>query len=81
MTELSRLRWQCRRGTRELDIVLENYLDQHFVNANNQEQQCFVELLALEDSQLMPYLMGERIPDSEQLVSLIRKIRDPVIPG
>ena len=81
MSELSRLRWQCRRGTRELDILLETYLNQHYVNASTEEQKLFVDLLGLEDSELMPYLLADKVPDSERLVRLINKIRDPVVPS
>ncbi len=27
--ELNRLRWQCRRGPLELDLVLERFLERH----------------------------------------------------
>jgi antitoxin CptB len=30
MTELSRLRWLCRRGMKELDVVMSRYLEQHY---------------------------------------------------
>lgn len=76
MSELSRLRWQCRRGTRELDILLENYLNHYYLNANSEEQKCFNDLLTLEDSELLPYLMLDKVPESEKLMGLINKIRE-----
>jgi antitoxin CptB len=75
MNELSRLRWHCRRGTREMDILLENYLDHHYFNAGSEEQQCFSDLLALEDSVLLSYLMMGKLPESEKIASLLNKIR------
>ena len=27
MNQLARLRWQCRRGTKELDLLLQRYLE------------------------------------------------------
>lgn len=75
MSGLSKLKWQCRRGTLELDILLQNYLSQRYKSAPSAEQQAFVELLALEDTELLPYLMGDRLPQAENLSVLVKKIR------
>jgi antitoxin CptB len=72
---LSKLRWQCRRGTLELDILLENYLSASFSSASNDEKATFTELLTLEDTELLPYLMGDRIPEADALATLVNKIR------
>ena len=75
MSSIGQLRWQCRRGVRELDILLEKYLDLCFEAASFEEQSAFIELLKLEDAQLLSYLMGERMPNAEDLVRIVRKIR------
>ncbi len=76
MDALNKLRWQCRRGTLELDIVLEHYLEAGYPAANEQEKSAFVELLALEDSELLLYLMGERLPVAENLADMVKTIRN-----
>ncbi len=75
MQSSGRLKWQCRRGTLELDIMLERYLSQCYCHASEAEQSLFLALLDLEDKELFPYLMGDRLPASEQLARLIEKIR------
>lgn len=77
MSELSRLRWQCRRGTRELDFLLENYFVQHYSTSNQSEQQSFMALLALEDSELLALLLGDKISEQCGITKLIEKIRFP----
>ncbi|MEY3807466.1 MAG: hypothetical protein RI893_442 [Pseudomonadota bacterium] len=57
--DLSRLKWQCRRGTKELDFLLNRYLEIEYPVATRQEQAWFVELLKLEDDKLIEILMGE----------------------
>lgn len=57
MNELGRLKWQCRRGTLELDLILQNYLETRYLLADVEEQARFVELLKLEDAQLLELLM------------------------
>ena len=52
MHQLAKLRWQCRRGTKELDLLLQRYLDSGYLLADDEEKALFVELLELEDDEL-----------------------------
>jgi antitoxin CptB len=51
--ELAKLRWQCRRGTKELDLMLLDYLETRYPTASMEEKARFVELLKLDDAELM----------------------------
>ena len=53
MADLAKLRWQCRRGTKELDMLLTHYLETKHPIADEEEKARFIELLRLEDSELM----------------------------
>lgn len=71
----SQLRWQCRRGMRELDVLLSAWLDDHFDNASDAEMAGLCSLLALPDPQLAGYLLqGQSVsdPDAANVVKLIR---------
>ena len=72
---LSKLRWHCRRGMRELDVLMLRYLEDSFEQAPAQEQQGFVDLLALEDPTLFAYVVGREEPQDEELQKLLKKIR------
>ncbi len=73
MDELARLRWQCRRGTKELDFLLNRYLETEYLVADQGEKDLFVELLGMEDDQLIGVLMGElEVGEMEVLVEKIR---------
>jgi len=76
MTDLKKLRWRCRRGTQELDFMLLRYLDQCYFLADEQERQMFLQLLTLEDDDLLHYLIGNSMPESKTLPTLISKIRN-----
>jgi len=66
--EISKLRWQCRRGMRELDILMERYLFEQYETASEVEQQAFRDLLDLQDPTLFAYLLGREKPiDAAQL--------------
>lgn len=71
----NKLRWRCRRGTLELDLMLIRYLDMRYQDASGLEQQAFSRLLELEDTELMRYLMGEQLPTDDKLVELVLAIR------
>ena len=75
MNQLGRLRWQCRRGTKELDLLLQRYLDKGYLAADEEEKMLFVELLELEDDELLGVLMGELEVETEALKVLVEKIR------
>lgn len=70
----AKLKWRCRRGTKELDYLLEAYLNQCYRDADEKEQRVFIELLDLQDSVLVSYLLGKQLPDSNGLKKLVKKI-------
>ncbi|MDO9162981.1 MAG: succinate dehydrogenase assembly factor 2 [Methylococcaceae bacterium] len=77
MPVLAKLRWQCRRGTKELDLVLQRYLQTDYSQASKEEKTLFTELLSLEDDLLASYLLGEAVPASPQLVVFISNLKKP----
>jgi antitoxin CptB len=75
MNQLARLRWQCRRGTKELDLLLQRYLDSGYLLADDEEKALFVELLELEDDELLGVLMGDLEVETGEMKVLVEKIK------
>lgn len=79
MTEsTSRLRWQCRRGTRELDELLLGYLEARYPEAGEAEKAEFQALLSLPDPELIGYLLqgGTPVPEFADVVhAILRQAR------
>lgn len=73
--ELKRLRWQCRRGMREMDMLLERWLDRHYSQADATERARFVQLLQTEDDLLWQWIMEKDLPEDDALASLLHQIR------
>lgn len=71
---LARLRWRCRRGLLELDLVLERFLQERYPQLSPAEQKCFEALLELPDSTLFACLQGQETP-AKELEEIVRKIR------
>ena len=75
MSERSRLIWRCRRGLREMDILLLGYLKNHYDNASIEEQDIFEELLEETDIDILSWVMERTSPDEKynKLITLIRE--------
>lgn len=74
--DIERLRWQCRRGMLELDYLLRDFLDHHYLGLETKEQQDFVRLLDYPDQILHDWMMGRSVPREPRLQSLVKRIRE-----
>lgn len=74
---MAQIRWQCRRGMRELDDLLLNYLDNRYCDAGDAEKAAFHSLLALPDPDLISYLLQQQSHPAE-LDIVIQSIRSGV---
>ena len=75
MHQFAKLRWQCRRGTKELDFLLLRYLDSGYALADTEEKALFIDLLAWEDDQLIGIFLGDLIVEAAAMKVLVGKIR------
>ena len=76
MSEIPRLRWRCRRGMKELDLLLNAYLDRRYPSAPGRERGIFEQLLELQDPQLFAYVIGRETPTDSGVADVVSKIRD-----
>lgn len=74
--ELSKLRWRCRRGMRELDRILERFVDNDYANLSAAEKLKFTEFLEFPDPDLHAYLLGKAEPMDSELARLLKHIRE-----
>ncbi|MEY3183198.1 MAG: YgfY [Pseudomonadota bacterium] len=73
---LSTLRWQCRRGMLELDVILGRFLESTFSQLSPNQQDQFATMLTLDDPTLYAWLMGSELPtsvDMQEIVQLLKK--------
>jgi len=75
MNQRSRLIWRCRRGIREMDILLLGYLETHYDEASTNEQNIFEELLEEADLDILSWVTQTTSPD-EKYIDLITFIRE-----
>jgi antitoxin CptB len=73
--EVARLRWRCRRGMKELDLVLLRYLEQDYPQASPVDRDAFARILELQDPDLFGYLVGRDTPAEASLRHVVARIR------
>ena len=70
-----RLRWACRRGMLELDLLLGNFLEEAFLFLSDHEKALFIQLIEINDQDLFLWLTGKEISKNQELNLIIEKIR------
>ncbi|MDQ3204984.1 MAG: succinate dehydrogenase assembly factor 2 [Pseudomonadota bacterium] len=73
--ELRRLRWRCRRGMRELDRLLDRYLEREWRIASQAQRDVFLRLLESEDDKLWHWFLDQDRPPDADLAQLVQHIR------
>lgn len=73
--ERSRLKWLCRRGMRELDLVMEAYLARRYDAATVEQRDAFVALLACPDPQLFAFLTDRETPTEPAQIELVNELK------
>lgn len=71
----NRLRWACRRGMLELDLLLGGFIDNGYQSLSEEEKFIFQDLLIEADQQLFEYFMKKAPVEDAKLANVIEKIR------
>lgn len=71
---LARIRWRCRRGMRELDVLLLRYLDREFADATPTEKAAFEQLLSAQDPEIVDLLAGRLKAEDEAVNAIIQRL-------
>lgn len=71
---LGYFRWRCRRGMKELDFVLNGFLDQCWDELSQQDKKQLDTILAEQDMQLWYWFSGQEQPQEPATQSLVKRI-------
>lgn len=73
-----KLRWACRRGMLELDVLLAPFVEHGYDALTEPEKLIFERLLACDDPDLFAWFMGHAKSPDPQLQSLVQVILNRV---
>ena len=76
INRLSQLKWRCRRGMLELDLLLQGFLEQGYDTLTKQGREAFEELLSYPDQDLLEYLMARALPTDKDVADVVNCIRN-----
>jgi len=74
-TQLNRLRWRCRRGLLENDLILARFLDARGATMDVDEIAALDRLLDLADNELWDLLAGRAEPEDPALRPMLVALR------
>lgn len=79
----ARIKWLCRRGMKELDVLLERFFTAEFDGLSDSEQSAFHTLVQCEDPEIYYFLLGRTQPDDPAVAALVTRIQayQAVTPG
>ncbi|MCW8955782.1 MAG: succinate dehydrogenase assembly factor 2 [Gammaproteobacteria bacterium] len=71
----SRLRWRCRRGMLELDLLLNQFLDHGYQKLDKTERNLLDEILDYPDQLLFDLLLGHMPSSNKDISNIVSQIR------
>jgi antitoxin CptB len=71
----SRLLWRCRRGIKEMDIILQDFVDNSYEQLSNENKNAFSNLLDEQDLDILNWIMGKDEPTDSKLIGIINIIK------
>jgi len=74
----SRLRWRCRRGMLELDLILNGFLERGYDALNAQQKTLLDQLLDYPDQLLFDLFLGHMVSSDKDIAQLVSHIRHTI---
>lgn len=72
--ELGRIRWQCRRGIKEVEVVLIPYFERFFLSSSPEKQQMFLSLLSCTDVEMFEWFTYRSKPEDEGMKVFVAEV-------
>jgi antitoxin CptB len=82
---LSKLRWRCRRGLLENDLLIEKFFDRYTSGLTLRQADAMAELMQLADNDLLDLLLRRKDPTGEldrpDVKEVLEMLRKPASTG
>ena len=66
--------WRSRRGVKELDLILQHWLEHCYGQASADEKALFAQFLELPDPEIAGYLLGHARPADPAVAALVAQL-------
>ena len=68
------LAWQCRRGIKEIEVLLIPFLEEHYEQESREVREAFIKLLAEADLDLFEWFTHRDEPEDPQLTWIVNVV-------
>ena len=75
MLKQQQLIWRCRRGVRELDVLLTRFVETEYPALSDADKANFEALLEIQDPVIMEWLFGKSTADEPGLNAIIQRLQ------
>jgi antitoxin CptB len=75
MSDLDRIRWHCRRGMLEIDLVLARFTEQYLDKLDVEQLAAFEALLDEQDNALLDLVMGRAETSDPRIAGILELVR------
>ena len=70
----SKLKWKCRKGVRELDILLSKYIETSYDLLSSKEKDIFVEFIEKDTYEILDILMNKK-NINEKFINIVEALK------
>jgi len=78
--EMLKLRWACRRGMLELDLLLTSFIEHDYHRLSAVDKANFHHLLSCQDQELFRYFFEHITPNDRKLSKIVNLILGKTLP-
>ena len=71
---IKKILWKCRRGTKELDVILSRFVENSYDALSQEDKELFESLLEIEDPLLTEWLCLDVTPQDQGMVKIVQRI-------
>ena len=71
----SRLLWRCRRGVKEMDLLLEVFVTRDYPGLDQEEQRLFEAFLEETDPDILSWILGRAEPDNAAYRRIVERLQ------
>lgn len=72
--KIRQMRWRCRRGILEVEMILQPYFERHALTLVTERKEIMDQLLACADTDLMAWFTGGQLPAEPELSAFVQEI-------
>lgn len=70
--------WRCRRGLKELDVLLDPFVHQHYASLDEDDKARFRRLVTCEDVDLLDWFLNRVTPPDPDLERIVHVVLERV---